>query len=209
MSEYTFFGNQSHDFAITLLNCLTTLFSKIRGQVHSSHSVSNSPHSIRSKRPTRWQTAGQCGYNSATCDVLLWLVHMTQLLSGNTMIFYFTSEIVARLRLQRKCVDILACQIQERGTKLCINSYLIISLRRSGRLVWWWLWRTSVAKNLPALNNKKDLREKPQELWHRAVPLVFPDIKLLWEQWHPIAYWRQLEINVRTSGRQTTCSSKN
>ncbi len=159
MSEYTFSGNQSYDFAIasTFLHCLTTLFSKIRGQVHSSRSVSNSPHSICSKRPTRWQTSGQCGYNSATCFVMfhLWLVHITQLLSGNTMIFYFTSKIVALLPLQRKSVDILACQIQERGTKSCINSYLIISLRSSGRLVWWWLWRTSVAKNLPALNNKK------------------------------------------------------
>jgi len=55
--------------------------------------------------------------------------------------------------IKHQYVGILACQIQQCRAESCINSYLIISLQRTGKLVWWWLWRTSVGgKKMPALN---------------------------------------------------------
>lgn len=88
----------------------------------------------------------------------LWLIDVVA--SWEYNILLLTSKLVARVCLQRKCVDILACQIQECGTKSWLNSYLIISLRRSGRLVWWWLWRTSVAKKSARKKHRKF------DIWH-------------------------------------------
>lgn len=56
----------------------------------------------------------------------------------------------------KEVLGVAACQNQERRTKSCINSYSIISLLRSDRLVRSLLWRTSVAQSPPTLSKNSN-----------------------------------------------------